>query len=544
MASYFPDDPASQTPANTWGPLTTPLANTTNQAVYVFNASSSQWTVQELNAPTANTSVTTPSITSPTEDQIVPLTNDVNITSSAYTTTGNPGVHTSSNWQIYQGLANLESTNSVTGVTTTADNWATVPNTAADPGATFQQLASNGNGQVIFFGSGSGGGNQFLSQTTDGGQTYSTVSFSFNGISSRFITYQNEKYFLSTNSLLSSGNSDGTVWTDTNLSDCNCVGWWPGQNVYVATRSQSNGSQGGYSSDGITFTTFTWPDMINPSVFSTSAESMAANDNVFLMGGSSGQMWRATNTSNWTKIEPSPFGSGTIQVIFWSESLGLFFMGGNGGILLTSPDGVDWTLRDNNAGTGQIMSIIESPDGTIIILVLAADDTPQLMTTRDGVSYSPLESPTPSSPGAFTIVFDGTYYFMGRNPAETLSATEPINVLTLSIAGALTDGFKPGDAIINLGGFEASGSITVIDNSIVKLQPFTGTWTGNGTQRIRTNPNNYNIVLDQTSTSNLTTITFSKDLLIEDAEYRVRVAYRSSANVVSEYSPYVTFKTT
>jgi hypothetical protein len=185
---------------------------------------------------------------------------------------------------------------------------------------------------------------------------------------------------------------------------------------------------------------------------------------------------------------------------------------------------------------------------------LVSEDKRAFCTTIDFEHFSPVQTLFDDGVYGPMMYNNGAYfsnYKTKNNPnQEHQRATRPFNAVKLTIEGTtdpnLVEGGEPfalGDRIINYEGLEAYGTIIDLTYNYVTLFPYGGTWMGNGTQRISTIPGQYNIVLDDIGSDNLTQMTLPAEYMVAGNDYRVRVRYRSVNNVTSELSDWSSFHT-
>lgn len=91
----------------------------------------------------------------------------------------------------------------------------------------------------------------------------------------------------------------------------------------------------------------------------------------------------STLGTHWEMVDPSPT-SQTLQGA--AQGHGLFVVCGAGGVILTSPDGRNWSAR--SSGTAKYLSSVESHPGGFV----AAGDSGTILTSSDGISWSPQTS--------------------------------------------------------------------------------------------------------------------------------------------------------
>ena len=129
-----------------------------------------------------------------------------------------------------------------------------------------------------------------------------------------------------------------------------------------------------------------------------------------------------------------------------------------------------------------------------------------------------------------------------NDQVDLVTTDVPRDSLVLTIAGAQTDGFVPGNMVENRGAPAASGTIMSLDDTSVTLVGTTGTWN---TQRIAIPPSSFSSIIDDRGdTENLTSKTIDASMINPFSDYRVRCEYRSDLNVASDISAWSTFSTT
>lgn len=116
--------------------------------------------------------------------------------------------------------------------------------------------------------------------------------------------------------------------------------------------------------------------------------------------------------------------------------------------------------------------------------------------------------------------------------------------VTLTIAGAYTNGFRTGMQIQSASGGAASGTISSITDSQVVVTNTTGTWATGGGQTIQTTVSGYTSIVNVTGdTTNLTSYFVPIASLLPNTTYYARVQYTSVTAVNSTYSPWSSFTT-
>jgi hypothetical protein len=157
------------------------------------------------------------------------------------------------------------------------------------------------------------------------------------------------------------------------------------------------------SDDGLDWTTHT------SSVGAFELFAVAQHDNILVAVGSShtGALVLFSSTGDaWTPASlPNGAGNGLYDVTF---AAGLFVAVGQNGALLTSPDGVSWTLKDVGV-TADLRSV--RYDGTRFLAV-GGDHT--VLTSRDGVAWTMLGG-RPSITALWDVAYaDGRFVAVGE----------------------------------------------------------------------------------------------------------------------------------
>ena len=128
-----------------------------------------------------------------------------------------------------------------------------------------------------------------------------------------------------------------------------------------------------------------------------------------------------------------------------------------------------------------------------------------------------------------------------NDKVDLVTTDVPRDSLVLTLAGAQTDGFEPGNMVENRGAPAATGTIMNLDDTSVTLVGTTGTW---GTQRIAIPPSSFSSIIDDRGdTVNLTSKTLDASMINPFSDYRARCEYRSSNNVASDISAWSSFST-
>ncbi|MGH9615009.1 MAG: hypothetical protein ACRD4P_18245, partial [Bryobacteraceae bacterium] len=118
-----------------------------------------------------------------------------------------------------------------------------------------------------------------------------------------------------------------------------------GQNSFVACGFEGDIR---YSSDGgVTWSLSRVPVSTQPDLLGIASDG---NVRIVAVGVSGTLLFSGNGAASWS-ARTSPAGATTLNAVTFDSADGLFIVVGNSGAVLTSPDGLTWTLR--SAGTGQ-----------------------------------------------------------------------------------------------------------------------------------------------------------------------------------------------
>ena len=555
--------------------------------------------------PSPGAEIATPSITTPANDTTnIPADADLTLEYSAYSPSTGAGEHASTSLQVVAGELPLVSTNRVTGVTINETDWTVgaeiiptenrpnsmlagiwrFPNnrvmavfsekgfTAAegekffifisdDNGATWtddsdRAAATNGGdrGYFISRGANPGSGNSMASEQIQRGDAAGDMFFI---LESNRATFAHGWLYYDWSEDTYSGRASASIsssvfdWFKGEFADGTQIwGTGPGANQRSRLMDPDNLPTG---SDELPGTALA-PSGIG---------AFAINDNIAWGWTSNGstssssafnpvRMFITTNrndlsdSSAMTTWDTNIFGESEKLRIYWVPQIQRFISLGSSGIVVlydptqgASDDGLTFM----NVGTVESLGGYWF-DGTNHILITANSN--QAIYSNDFENWTIVDNFSP-----WVNSDDGTYYTINRtgpiNDPDSLqvqSATNFDAATVLTISGAQTDGFAVGMNVENRGGVAATGAITDIDNTSVRLLPTTGTWTDDSTQRIAIPASEFNTIIDdRQDTTNLTGRVIDESLLSNNTDYRARIQYRSDRNVTSDISPWSSFST-
>lgn len=118
-------------------------------------------------------------------------------------------------------------------------------------------------------------------------------------------------------------------------------------------------------------------------------------------------------------------GSSDVRGVAYSPTLGLWLICGDGGMLMTSPDGVTWTSRTPDAAFAGIFHACHwSPTAALFIVVGASKE---IQTSTDGVTWT--QRDTAAGPTLYGVTHDGTNFIaVGANGGAAYVITSPTGV--------------------------------------------------------------------------------------------------------------------
>jgi len=570
-------------------PLSFPGSPEANQ-VYTDSSTNKSWeydgskwiVLRSINSA----GIATPSISSPADNATgIDDTQDLTVTSSTFaSSSGEPGSHFSSTWEIVKGAEPLVSDNLVTSTTVSNANW-TATNLATNytSSAAVRGIAYDPVNDRIFLGgySNFNGGNPHDGVSAgwysdDGGVTWTDTSntLQLNSNSSDFtisnVNFDDGWFWCQLYGKKTDGGSaDGlmvsqnaTSWNkrQVNIDTYNGLGVVGVFADYLYMRSSNSGngrvacSSAGSSQPSSFNPTNSWG---NPKYYEM-AVNQAGNVGL-LFTEQNGKYYRNTSTSSpgtWTAIDESANITGFVAKCIYSTTFSMFILALTNGTIHYSTDGSagSWSTATNSPlGGYNLTSIVD--DGEKIIFsnntVLAIADDAALSSWSSLQTHSTDNTQEVKvSDGAGTHARSTVRYLNDTRDGSSntnfgySSATNIVNKLELTVSGAKTKGFDVGQQIINRGGLSASGTISTISDSSITLFPYAGTWSANSTQKVATENDSYNFIVDSVDdTVNLTTYVVPSSILENASSYRVRVRYNSENNVTSGISDWSTFST-
>jgi len=570
-------------------PLSFPGSPEANQ-VYTDSSTNKSWeydgskwiVLRSINSA----GIATPSISSPADNATgIDDTQDLTVTSSTFaSSSGEPGSHFSSTWEIVKGAEPLVSDNLVTSTTVSNANW-TATNLATNytSSAAVRGIAYDPVNDRIFLGgySNFNGGNPHDGVSAgwysdDGGVTWTDTSntLQLNSNSSDFtisnVNFDDGWFWCQLYGKKTDGGSaDGlmvsqnaTSWNkrQVNIDTYNGLGVVGVFADYLYMRSSNSGngrvacSSAGSSQPSSFNPTNSWG---NPKYYEM-AVNQAGNVGL-LFTEQNGKYYRNTSTSSpgtWTAIDESANITGFVAKCIYSTTFSMFILALTNGTIHYSTDGSagSWSTATNSPlGGYNLTSIVD--DGEKIIFsnntVLAIADDAALSSWSSLQTHSTDNTQEVKvSDGAGTHARSTVRYLNDTRDGSSntnfgySSATNIVNKLELTVSGAKTKGFDVGQQIINRGGLSASGTISTISDSSITLFPYAGTWSANSTQKVATENDSYNFIVDSVDdTVNLTTYVVPSSILENASTYRVRVRYNSENNVTSGISDWSTFST-
>jgi len=197
-----------------------------------------------------------------------------------------------------------------------------------------------------------------------------------------------------------------------------CIDYMPSLGRYVVGGADSSPSVVGinyYSSDGSSWTLGSTPT-VNGNWYSIT------NDNTtFVAADLGGRLLSSTDGINWT-VRQTTSGEGPISVV-WSPEESIFVSVTNLGSVHTSPDGITWTARTTPAEITQATDISQGYypflGGKTIFVICARNATSNglIVTSNDGITWSTSYTFAGASEYALASVYhkiNSQFAFVGR----------------------------------------------------------------------------------------------------------------------------------
>jgi hypothetical protein len=235
---------------------------------------------------------------------------------------------------------------------------------------------------------------------------------------------------LATNNIMTS--PDGITWTLRNMSigiNLGTIIWVDSLSRFVALGVVGSSSYSVVSSDGITWTSYPMGDTgwFLEMVWAPQLKRMVAVSWTFPNGKT---IAYSSDGITWTQIFPNlPIFTSRWAGITWSPEKGIFVAvtvwedTGAGNQVMTSPDGIAWTVRSNPGAGKQWYSVAWSPELGLFAAVARSADPQCIMTSSDGINWTLRTSP----PHYFTYILWSQELSMfivtndGSSPSVTVS---------------------------------------------------------------------------------------------------------------------------
>jgi len=234
--------------------------------------------------------------------------------------------------------------------------------------------------------------------------------------------------------------SDGMTWSyTTTASGLNEIAWSSSLGLFAGVR-YGGGLQ--TSPDGITWTSRTPPAGLETAKWSTICWSPDLTLFVALSrSGGDDQAMTSPNGITWTQRSHTGINARFLSVC-WSPELTLFVAVGLDGLVATSPDGINWTLRIAAANnTVNWYSVCWSPELALFAAIATNGGTKNIMTSSDGINWT--NRTTPDSGLASRSIVWSPELHMFAAPYHLYGS----RVLTSSNFGAFSAAFTMGNSV-------------------------------------------------------------------------------------------------
>jgi hypothetical protein len=250
-----------------------------------------------------------------------------------------------------------------------------------------------------------------------------------------------------------------------------------------------------YSTDnGITWTAAPRVNSFTNTASGATGTNLAWSETLglFIMGGNSGQIQKSSDGIVWSDSTDAPpnvgtFGSSQITTTTWSETLGLFFVGTTNNEVGYSADGDNWTLTATEPGGPSTVDI----DSIYVVgsrIFVGRDNSTVYYSDNNGTSWTQ-STLSPAAPltdcGAFAANNDGSIIIMGGvglNDGEFVwrSTDNGVNFTRIDAgtsAGVGTNMYAFSFIFDTDYGFIMGGRDAGLDEHIILTSPDGLTWT-------------------------------------------------------------------
>ena len=462
--------------------------NTYGVAITIGTSAAQDWLVTTSSVPNA---IQAP-VMSPTGSGLNPAANSpagITLGGGTYTpSSGSPGPHTSSDWQLFGNLGSTTKNPETSGIQVVTQNAAGTWTTQTS-GTTANLFGVTSNaGLVVAVGS----GGAIFTSTNNAAWTSrpSGTAITLNGV-----CYGGGQ-FVAVGGAGAAGpirtSSDGITWNpQTNpIATGAMEGVCYGNNLFVAV---------GWSSGPVP-RIITSPDAVtwtsrSSGIASGYLSGVVYGNNTYVAVGT-GVILTSSNGTTWN----SQTGAGTNELQDVAYANGLFVaVGGNSSladpVLLTSPDGSSWTPRTvGSPGAGRLIGVTYS-NGLWVAVGSATGGSGQIYTSSDAITWTSSTSGTVSNITSVTYA-NGEFVAVG-DTGLVLTSSAPAGSTTLTVANT-TDlaSMQVGDTVVEVGGgANATGVITAITPGTpsITVAPPSANWstgaTAKDTSRTVTVPN-------------------------------------------------------
>jgi len=504
-------------------------------------------------------SIAEPSIISPADGatDVNPALNSpssISLVGSTYTPLNGAGSQTSSQWEVYEGGFPLTSANVITGVSTPS-TWSSPINIGVgSSGQTSQVTVINEVAYLTIVGAAA------VKKTIDA-SAWASVTNPFTSASAmtKTITSLGGTTLLAWGSGATNGvdklryaisTDNGASWTEVDIGGISNRGYpvcavsdgTPNAIIGVTQNADTGGSGTGNLVVRSINGGANWQNWTSIGSNTATPTTAAYSNGKFVVAGTNGLCVFSENEGGSWPTSATAF-AGDLEVYAGN---GQFVMLESGsGAVYTSTDGSNWTYRSNLAvsNVGLLNSRLSYFDGMYYVARGNGSNTyyysPDLLNW--GSSNTNL-----SGDGVIALVKTSST-FVAVGPSKSSKAASANSTTTLTISGALSEGFDVGDLVVSSPAGGGPSVVTALTNSQVTVTN-AGTWLDNSTQSLTRDSSTYTAVAGSpftVSSAPYTSLDIAQSAFDVSSTYYARVQYATTnaSAATSEWSAWSEFST-